>query len=206
VKTITTILLLLGLFMTEPELGHGIIEVNIDETKEIKVFKNKGDKEPERIIRLVNQNGDIVIEENDYTKWLQPESVWLDYSQFLFRFTKIEDDWIQVIVNNETGDKKWILKSQTLKIQTWDKFLVDNTTAIEPLKSVDIKAEPSMQSKTIRKSSEKDCFEAIEIKGDWIKIKTNETLECNEHPQPIKTGWIKWRGDNLLAIKYYLTC
>jgi hypothetical protein len=192
--------------MTEPELGHGIIEVNIDETKEIKVFKNKGDKEPERIPRLVNQNGDIVIEENDYTKWLQPESVWLDYSQFLFRFTKIEDDWIQVIVNNETGDKKWILKSQTLKIQTWDKFLVDNTTAIKPLKSVDINAEPSMESKTIRKSSEKDCFEAIEIKGDWIKIKTNETLECNEHPQPIKTGWIKWRGDNLLAIKYYLTC
>lgn len=206
-KTIITIILAFGLLTNTPdELGLGIIQVDIEQTKEIKVFKNKGDRVPEKVIRLIKEKGDIIIEEKDYIQWLHPETIWLDYSQFLFRYTQIQDNWVEVIINKETGDKKWILTSSTFEIISWDKFLIENTTAIEPLTPTDIKLEPSSDSKTIRQSTDKDCFEAIEIMGDWIKIKTNETLECSEHPTPIKTGWIKWRQNNRLTIKYYLTC
>jgi hypothetical protein len=206
-KTIATIFLVFGLLTnSQDELGLGIIQIDIEQTKEIKIYKNKGDKDAEKIIRLVKEKGDIVIEEKDYIKWLHPETIWLDYSQFLFRYTQIQDNWIEVIINKETNDKRWILKSSTFTITSWDKFLIENTTAVESLNPTDIKVEPNFDSKTIRKTSDKDCFEAIEIKGDWIKIKTNETLECNQHPLPIKTGWIKWRENNRLTIKYFLTC
>lgn len=197
---------MLTLIANQPEVGLGIVEVDIEATKEIRIFHNKGDNSPEKIIRLLRKNGDIAIEENDYTNWLRPETVWLDYFQFLFRYTKIEDGWIEVIINKETGEKKWILNSPMLTIKAWEQFLVENTTAIEPLESVDIKAEPGNGSQTIRKSSDEDCFEAIEIKGDWMKIKSNETLECSEHSEPIKAGWIRWRDRGRLTIRYYLTC
>jgi len=205
---IIIIVSLITITTTHPhtELGLGVIEVDINQTKEIRVFANKEEKEPEKAIRLVKLNGDIIIEEKDYSKWLKPESVWLDYSQFLFRFTKIEGDWIQIIINNDSGGKKWIKKSTNLKNIYWDKFLIDNTTAIGTPISIEIKIAPSTESKTLRRSSTKDCFEAVEIKGDWLKIKTNETLECNEHPEPIKSGWIKWKSDNKLIIDYFLTC
>lgn len=103
-------------------------------------------------------------------------------------------------------NKKWIKKSETLNVKSWEKFLVENTTAIEPLIPTDIKAEPDANSKTIRKSTNEDCFEAVEVKGDWIRLRTNETLECNEHPTPIKSGWIKWREANKLMINFFLTC
>ncbi len=206
-KTIITILIVFGLLIdTKSELGLGVIQVDIYKTTEIKVYRNKGDKSPEKIIRLVNKDGEINIEEHNYSNWLKPEAIWLDYSQFLFRYTAVEDKWIQIIVNTDTKDKKWIQKSQTLTIQTWENFLINETTAIDPLGSTDIKTEPNTNSTTLRKSTDKDCFEAIEIKGDWIKIKTNETLDCNEHPQPMKSGWIKWKENNQLSIKYFLTC
>jgi hypothetical protein len=171
-KTIATIFLVFVLLINnQDELGLGIIQVDIEQTKEIRIYKNKGDKEAERVIRLIKEKGDIVIEEKDYIKWLHPETIWLDYSQFLFRYTQIQDNWIEVIINKETGDKRWVLTSSTFTISSWDKFLIENTTAIEPLIPTDIKVEPNSDSKTIRKSTDKDCFEAIEIKGDWIKSK-----------------------------------
>lgn len=206
-KTILTIIFLLGSLITNAtELGLGIVDIDIYKTKEIKIYKNKNDKTPERIIHLIEKNGEIAIKENDYQKWLKPESIWLDYSIFIFRYTNFQDNWIEIIVNNDSMNKMWIRKTETLSVKTWQTFLVQSTTAVEPLASTEIKLEPSVSSMTIRSSTKEDCFEAIEIKGDWIRIKTNEKLDCNEHPSPIKSGWIKWRQNNKLTIEFFLTC
>ena len=206
-KTILTIIFLLGSLITNAtELGLGIVDIDIYKTKEIKIYKNKNDKTPERIIHLIEKNGEIAIKENDYQKWLKPESIWLDYSIFIFRYTNFQDNWIEIIVNNDSMNKMWIRKTETLSVKTWQTFLVQSTTAVEPLASTEIKLEPSVSSMTIRSSTKEDCFEAIEIKGDWIRIRTNEKLDCNEHPSPIKSGWIKWRQNNKLTIEFFLTC
>jgi hypothetical protein len=206
-KTILIIIFLLGSLITNAtELGLGIVDIDIYKTKEIKIYKNKNDKTPERIIHLIEKNGEIAIKENDYQKWLKPESIWLDYSIFIFRYTNFQDNWIEIIVNNDSMIKMWIRKTETTSVKTWQTFLVKNTTAVEPLISTEIKLEPSDNAKTIRKSAKEDCFEAIEIQGDWMKIRTNEELDCNEHPAPIKSGWIKWRQNNKLTIAFFLTC
>lgn len=206
-KTIATIIFLLGsLISNATELGLGIVDIDIYKTKEINLYKNKSDRNPERVIHLIDKNGNITIEENDYQKWLKPESIWLDYSIFIFRYTDFQDDWIEIIVNNDSMNKMWIRKTETMSVNTWQTFLVNRTTAVEPLTSSEIKLEPSDNAQTIRKSTKDDCFEAIEIIGDWIKIKTNETLDCNKHPDPIKSGWIKWRQNNKLTIEFFLTC
>ena len=81
------------------------------------------------------------------------------------------------------------------------------TTAIDKgFANLDIKVEPSDKAKTIKKIETKDCFEALEIKGDWMKVRTNEKLDCNESKKPIKIGWIKWKDNNRLTINFFLTC
>jgi hypothetical protein len=189
------------------EVGIGIIEIDVERTNELEVFKNKRDKHPDKILSLLRkENGEIVIKEMDNENLFVPEICWLEYSQLLFRYTKIDGDWIEVITNKETDEKRWVLKTENVNIFTWETFLIEGTTAVEPLYSVEIKTEPDNGSKTIRKSSEKDCFEAIEVIGDWMKVRTSEGLECSGHPQPIKSGWIKWKVNNQLAIEYYTTC
>lgn len=191
-KTILTIILSLGILTSSAiELGLGIVNIDINKTKEIRFYKNKTDRTPEKTIHLIEKNGDIVIQEDDYQKWLSPESIHLDYSIFIFRYTAFHDNWVEVIVNNDNGTKLWVRKTETMSIKKWQAFLVESTTAVDPLIPTEIKLEPSFKSKTIRKSTKKDCFEAIEIRGDWIKIKTNQKLDCNEHPSHIKSGWIK---------------
>lgn len=96
-RIILTVLTVWLLTSGEAELGRGIVEVDIYKTKEIKLFKNKGDELPEKTIRLVHRDSEIYIEEKDYAKWLKPESVWLDYSIFIFRYTNIEGNWIEVL-------------------------------------------------------------------------------------------------------------
>lgn len=61
-KTIALLFLTTGL-LSDPktELGPGIVEVDIGRTIETKVFKNKGDKHPEKVIRLIKENGEIVM-------------------------------------------------------------------------------------------------------------------------------------------------
>jgi hypothetical protein len=205
-KSILIILTIGLIFPGEAELGLGIVAVDIYHTKEIKVFASKGDKAPEKTIRLTNNNSEIRIEDKNYTSWLKPEAISLDYSIFLFRYTRMEGNWVEVVVNYEAMTKKWIQKTETLSVKPWEKFLIENTTAIDPLLPVEIKIEPNTDSRTIRKSTKEDCFEAIEIKGDWMRVRTNETLDCSEHPTPIQSGWIRWRLADQLLIKYYLTC
>lgn len=189
------------------ELGVGIIEVDVQQTKEIRVFRNKSDEYPEKIIELLRgEDGEIIIKNASNEKWFIPELLSLDYSQLLLRYTKLHGDWIEIISNKETGEKKWLLKTDGFAVVPWDRFLKEKITVIEPLHSADIKNAPDPKSKTIRKSSEQDCFEILDIMGDWIKIKTSEGLECSSHPEPLKSGWIKWKLNNELLIEYYTTC
>jgi len=90
----------------------------------------------------------------------------------------------------------------------WQTFLVEETTTINrhPDFDLEIKTAPSDEALTIKRIEETDCFEAIEIKGDWLRIKTNQTFECNESIKPIVSGWIKWRRNNRLLLYYGLGC
>ena len=71
---------------------------------------------------------------------------------------------------------------------------------------LEVKTEASEKSATIKKMEKKDCFEVLEVKGDWMKIRTNKGLECNESKRPVKLGWIRWRYKNRLMIGYALSC
>ena len=190
-------------------LGQGVIKINYtnlptllfysdtSQTKGIKIVSIGKDEEGEYIIR----NRKLV------DMWFMPEQIELDYDIFIMRVDTVIGKWYKVIVNAETAQTLWTRFDPVKKYVKWSTFLLKETTAIEKgFASLDIKTEPSQTAKTIKKIETKDCFEVLEIRGDWMKIKTNTKLDCNESNQPIKSGWIKWRQNNRLTIGYGLTC
>lgn len=139
--------------------------------------------------------------------WFVPEQLYLDYDIFILRVDSIIGRWYKVIVNMETGRSMWTKKAPYKKFIRWSTFLLTETTSIDKgFEDLDIKFAPNESSKNIRKISEGECFEALEIQGDWLRVTTNTILDCNESVKPIKSGWIRWRKGNRLMIGYGLTC
>ena len=68
-----------------------------------------------------------------------------------------------------------------------------------------IKQTDNENSKTLKKMENEDCFEVLEAKGDWLKIRTHSVLDCSTSKRSIKSGWIKWQKDNKLTIQFGLT-
>jgi hypothetical protein len=158
------------------------------------------------VIRIIDQEGEKSLQAEQPLDWLKPEGLSLDYSIFTFRYLQVEKEWVEVIINDETDDKKWLKRKAGLEVVRWEDFLVEYTTAIEPLFPAAIKAALGEQAATLRKSSKEDCFEAVEVRGQWLRIRTNTVLECSEHDEPVADGWIRWRDDQRLLIEYFLTC
>ncbi len=136
-----------------------------------------------------------------------PEQLSLDYDIFIIRIDAISGKWYKVITNTEKATVLWTKVEPFKKFVKWPTFLLKETTAIEKgFTNLDIKTGPSEASKTIKKIETKDCFEVLEVKGNWMRIRTNTNLDCNQSSRPVKSGWLKWRDRNRLTISFGLTC
>ncbi|GAB4092806.1 hypothetical protein [Flaviaesturariibacter terrae] len=92
-----------------------------------------------------------------------------------------------MLVNTDKGTYLWTKAGREKQFSRWVPFLLTETTAIDP-GNVEIKAGPDAAAKTIRKAGPKDCFEAREIRGDWMRIRSNQQLDCDESGKPLKSG------------------
>ncbi len=192
------------------QIGEGVIRIASEffnqGTIEIKIYENKGDNAPLHTLRVTGDYITGFIAQEPGSSWLNPEYFDLEYQNIIFRYEMIEDGWKRVIYDKVSGSAGWISTEIPVTIHSWGDFLTNETTSVDPLGIVDVKAGPDENSKTLRETSSLDCFEAIGISGDWIKIRTNQTLDCSQHPYPIEGGFIRWRDGNNLLIKYGLGC
>jgi len=209
-KKLFLILSILGFAsVSNGQLGEGVVKVLNEffyqNPVELKIYENKGDNNPMRTISITGDAmSGFTVKGSDYGSWLNPEYFDLEYVNVIFRYDRIEDGWTRVIYDNGSAATGWISPETPLSAHSWSDFFTNVTTSVSPIGTADIKAGPDDNAKTIRESSSQDCFEAVEVAGDWLKIRTNQTLECNEHPNPIESGYIRWRDGNNLLVKYGL--
>ena len=191
-------------------VGQGIIKIDFEKLPTIHFFADTLKSSPTRTISVTkDKDGEFAIRNNEVvSSWFKPEGLWLDYSIFVIRVDTIVGKWFRVFINNDKGTTLWTKADPTKKFVRWQTFLVQETTAIDknPDFSMEIKSSPSDSSTTIKRIEKTDCFEALEIKGDWMRVRTNTKLDCNESKRVIKSGWIKWRQNNRLTLNYGLTC
>jgi hypothetical protein len=142
-----------------------------------------------------------------HKEWLNPEILWLDYSQFVFRCLTVQNNWFKVIVNNENGETLWLKKNELTTFKNWENYLTEMFgVARLPNHQQKIRVSPIENSDEIIYKGQ-DCFQVKSMKGDWIEIFTADYCDesYTDSKAKIKSGWIKWRQGNNLLIEYFTT-
>jgi hypothetical protein len=206
----TTILLLTILTQCygQVTLGTGIVKIEFNDKTVLDFYSKPTDKVHSKRIEFFDDkeiNSWNIKNLKTEQTWLKPEVLWLDYSQFSFRCKSTNDEWLELIVNNNSGQTYWIKKNKTTIFLTWEEYLKQmfavNRLADHKQK---IRKQPSDTADEIKYEG-RDCFQVISLKGDWIEIFTTDYCDQGQNKKEIKSGWIKWRRGNELLINYYTT-
>ena len=187
---------------SQNELGIGILSINFDDKTVIDFYESSDLNKKVKTIEFFDDksiNSWNIKDLENHQKWLQPESLWLDYHQFSFRTKTKNTDCFEIYVSN--NKTMWIKNKDYVEYQTWEVYL-QNMFSIERIdkNTQKIYSRPFTKSEII-KSDKNDCFTVIRMQNDWIEIETGEHCESG---QKIK-GWIKWRNKDKLLINYYTT-
>jgi hypothetical protein len=208
---LTNILLLVSTNLwSQTDLGIGLVSINFDDKTTLHFYSDSIDKEPKRTIQFFNDQtikSWNIRDLDKHKEWLNPETLWLDYSSFVFRCLTVKDNWLKVIVNNESGESLWLKKSDLTTFKEWEIYLKEMFgVARLPDEQQKIRDLPTDNSDEIKYQGQ-DCFQVKSMKGDWIEIFT--AVYCDEsYPADktkIKSGWIKWRKRNKLLNEYFIT-
>ena len=189
-------------------LGTGIVKIEFDGKTIVEFYSQPTDKSYSKKIEFFDDksiNSWNIKNLKEEQSWLKPEALWIDYSQFNFRCKSMNDEWFEVIVNNDNGQTYWIKKNPKIKLVTWESYLMDmfGVSRLDN-KNQKIRKSPADSAQEIKYEGT-DCFRVKTLKGDWIEIFTGD--HCDEYGSKtqIKSGWIKWRSGNNLLIEYFTT-
>ncbi len=129
--------------------------------------------------------------------WFMPELVKFDYDLFLLRAVSISRNWIEVVVNSQTGRTAWVDR-HTVEFVSWPEFLLTvfsvelinpavNPMRLKPLDNAAIVARPGQNSLSV-----------FAVKGDWIKV----ALPGDKPGTRPVLGWIRWKKGSQMLITY----
>jgi hypothetical protein len=199
-------------FEPEGEIkGIGLVEINLGRDsfdKDLIVYDSN--EEPRIIITATDDNvvtkiGGKSFSRNDNTNPFNPRLFGNNpgYFRLIFDCTKSTDKYYQVIIDQKTNETGFIKKAdRTFKFVTVVEYVTEWTEMgldFDRTKNA-LRQEPFDNATVILNDKQKKIkiwtAEKIELKGDWIKIKTADEEE----------GWIKWRQGNQIIIRLYFAC
>lgn len=183
------------------QYGIGIIAFNFDEydtNKKLFFYEKTGDYDPAKIVEF---SSDIKKDIKKYKDWFMPEELIFNYGKIQFFCLEEKDNWFKVVVNHQTGKAYWIKKNAKTSFHGWEQCLTENAVIKRmnaPLNP--IHKSPNEKSDVIN-YADTDCFKGLRIKDQWIEITPTQTEDCLALPD-FKSGWIKWRNESGMLIRY----
>lgn len=192
------------------EIGEGMMVITYDTNFVLNLYNspNESDLVFNIMIGLDSLNPDQGLSiklKTDQIKWFNPETFW--NAEHILHFATLENHhgWYKIIVDKKTGKSMWVLQSKNLKYFKWKDYL-PNTTGIERLNpSQNLIYKSIFPFKNALNFKEQECFKIIKVKGNWAKVIYNDDM-CPTVMKlnPMPKGWIKWRDEKGLLIKYFL--
>lgn len=145
-----------------------------------------------------DSDGDFEYKNNDF----RPYSFHPDYFKLAMKLIGETADYYEILVNEESGLKKYVKKSnKTLKFESWQDHIL-NTFAVE----FDKTTNPLMNSPDgVPRSddlSSVDRYAADKFEGDWLRVKLVKKNNPQNDTVSTDSAWIRWRKDDLLLIEW----
>ncbi len=130
--------------------------------------------------------------------WFYPAHMKMDYEILAMKAISKTKDWIQLEVNKQTGLTHWVDANKVV-LKDWPDFLL-STSSIElfdPVLNMP-KVRPFDHSSPIQ-IPEGNIFTPIEISDEWLRVKV-----LDHNYKKIGEGWVRWRRENQLLVRYNL--
>lgn len=140
--------------------------------------------------------------------WFAPEFFSLDdgKAKITLRCIRRDENWCQVVVNNKTGEVKWMELGTDIVFSDWSAFYL-SMNAVEIVSGTpQLYEKPNAKSKPvlIKTKEEAGCRQIIrplKLQGNWMYVEVTERdAELKETGK--RQGWIRWRDSEKPLIIY----
>ncbi|MDQ1557115.1 MAG: hypothetical protein QOD32_175 [Pyrinomonadaceae bacterium] len=184
----------------------GLAVVKVDVTTVVPLFaKPDSSGQPVQVIRFYHDPAtnslSYRVEGKETDSRIRPKHSKVDYDIFELSVLNRRGEWLEVVVNEDTGRTLWLQENQTVKFKDWltvmrGSFAVESK---EPKVNL-LRASPADDAKEVKLTG-RGCFKVEQMRGNWIEVVQQDHCEKFEG-KPAK-GWLKWRdeaGCNLVSI------
>jgi hypothetical protein len=131
--------------------------------------------------------------------WFYPEVMKLDYDLLYLRTITVSKDWLEVVVNRQTGQTTWIARADADFID-WPAFLLNvHSVELMDVEANPLRLKPHDHASIVATTPERFSLTPIAIQGDWLMVSTSGLSD-----KILPYGWIRWRKDDRLLISYSL--
>lgn len=133
---------------------------------------------------------------------------------------KYSKNFIKVLINfNEAKYLKW---KKAYKLKKWNSYIFQSygvqrkkNAAEEPLMDNQLRQFNNDEAKVIEVPPGNELFCPVKVTGDWLKVKYDcNSTEYEDHAdepclnyinncEPLITGWLRWKKDNVLLLDIF---
>ena len=129
--------------------------------------------------------------------WFVPEVLKLDYDLLVLRAKTLARHWVEVVVNQRTGETRWVDR-HAVRLDLWPDALL-NMAAVEVSdpQANPIRSGPDAATPVLRTTLA--LLQPLAVQGDWLRVGPSELAD-----QQVPQGWVRWRDGDRLLITYSL--
>lgn len=184
------------------EMGMGFFSPNFYENQTLYFYSNLN---LEKELMDHPPYDSITFKRNKYNQFdiatappfLVPEYLKLDYDRLYFKVVSVTEDFVEIIVNKTNGQTSYVNRRAGQLIY-WPEFLL-SMHSVEFLPNTKEKVHARSFETSGEVNTPHQFMKAIQIKGDWMKV-----LLLNSDFKTVGKGWIHWKHNEKIFIKYNL--
>lgn len=184
-----------------PPMGLGMITPKFYENSVLYFYGNPNLEKPVfdhvPTDSLVFKRSEMGMEITYAPPWFVPAHLKMDYEILFIRMLSINHEFVEVIVNEFNGQTAYMDRAQN-ELRYWPEFLL-SINSVEPLfpENNPVRIKPLSYAGLV--STSYSFLKPLRVSDQWMQV---ELLDDNfkSHGK----GWIKWREDGKLLIKYSL--
>jgi len=182
-------------------LGLGMVSPNIYENKDVLFYGNpnleKAVSDHMPTDRLIFKRSETGISIKYAPPWFVPAHMKMDYEILKLRLISISNDFIEVVVNERTGQKAYMDRSKN-KLLFWPEFLL-SVSSVEPVsrEKNPVRIKPLSHAGLVTKQYA--FLKPLRVKREWMRVEL-----LSDDFKSLGKGWIQWQENGKLLIKYSL--
>ncbi len=147
---------------------------------------------------LVFTNGTYHLEV-EASSSLAPEIRKMDYQLLFFLVKDKKGDFLEIETDKNERRTRWV-HTQDMDLLTWPHFLT-TVHSIEPMdwNSNPVRGAPKAEATVLQGIGKGHILQAKAVSGDWLSV---TILDQDYHS--VGKGWVRWRMEGELVVKYNL--